>query len=474
MSDAISSRDATAQAEAIERGETNASALVEAAIARIEKHNPALNAVIHQTFERAREVAAGPLPDGPFRGVPFLVKDAVCQTEGDPYHLGMRFLKDREHRATHDSELARRFRAAGFVFVGKTNTPELAMSATTEPLAYGATRSPWDTGHSTGGSSGGSAAAVASGMVAAAHANDMGGSIRIPASYCGLVGLKPTRARGSLAPDFGQYWGPLTHEHVLTRSVRDSAGILDAVAGPASGDPYTAPSPARGWREEAACDPPSLRIAVLEPGEAAGEIEAEVRAAVDATAGWLDELGHRVTPLSLPCLDRAEFGPWISGGLARDLDRWSAHYGEPIGEDDVEPVNWILAEAGRRMNAPEYVASEERAFAWARELVEPWRSDIDVLLTPTTPILAPPIGWAAPEVEAGDLFARLGSITRFTMAFDVSGQPAISLPLHMSSGGLPIGVQFVAATGREDILFQLSGQLERTHPWAAHYARTID
>lgn len=470
MSESILDQDATAQAQAIERGETSASELVEASIARIDRLNPELNAVIHHLSEAARETAAGDQPPGPFRGVPFLVKDAVCQTEGDPYHLGMRFLKEREHRADHDSELARRFRAAGFIFVGKTNTPELAMSATTEPVAYGATHNPWDLAHSTGGSSGGSAAAVASGIVAAAHANDMGGSIRIPAGYCGLVGLKPTRGRGSLGPDFGQYWGPLTHEHVVTRSVRDSAGVLDAITGPALGDPYTAPPPARPWREEVTSAPPSLRIGVLELGGPSDGVDAEVRQAVDDTASWLDALGHRLSRIELPGLERAEMGPWISGGLARDLDRWSARYGEPIGPEDVEPVNWIMAEAGRGISAPEYVAAEERAFAWARALQAPWADTIDLLLTPTTPILAPALGWASPDVPPTELLGRLGTITRFSMAFDVTGQPAISLPLHMSSSGLPIGVQLVAATAREDLLFQLSGQLERAHPWAERYA----
>ncbi len=466
MSESILSQDATAQARAIERGETSASELLETAIARVEKSNPELNAVIHETFDRAREIASGALPEGPFRGVPFLVKDAVCQTKGDPYHLGMRFLKERGFHSDHDSELARRFRAAGFVFVGKTNTPELAMSATTEPLAYGATKNPWNTDHSTGGSSGGSAAAVASGMVAAAHANDMGGSIRIPASYCGLVGLKPTRARGSLAPDFGQYWGPLTHEHVVTRSVRDSAGVLDAIAGAAPGDPYSAPAPGRPWRQEVEAEPKRLRVGVLDLDDA---VDSEVRGAVDQTAGWLDSLGHEVKRQEFACLDRAEFGPWISGGLARDLDRWSEHFGEPIGQDDIEPVNWLMAQAGRRMTAPEYVAAEERAFAWARELQAPWGDAIDILLLPTSPILPPQLGWAAPSVPAHELLGRLGGMTRFTMAFDVSGQPAISLPLHTSSNGLPIGVQLVAATAHEDLLFQLSGQLERAHPWAERF-----
>src|SRR5690606_34873611 len=243
--------DATAQAALVARGELTPQELVEAAIARIERVDPQLNAVIHPLFEKARDAArSAELPRGPFRGVPFLVKDAVCTTAGDPYHAGMRFLKRHAHHAREDSELARRFRAAGFVFVGKTNTPELALSATTEPLAYGPTHNPWRLCFSPVGSSRGLAAAVAAGLVPSAHANDMGGSIRIPAAHCGLVGLKPTRARSTLGPAFGEYWGPLTHEHVVTRSVRDSAAVLDCVAGPAPGDPYTAPPLARPLREE--------------------------------------------------------------------------------------------------------------------------------------------------------------------------------------------------------------------------------
>jgi amidase len=250
VSDALAFLDATAQAALVARREISPRELVDAAIARIERVNPQLNAVIHPLFEKARAAAAShDLAHGPFRGVPFLVKDAVCTTAGDPYHLGMRFLKRHAYRAPRDSELARRFRAAGFVFVGKTNTPELALSATTEPLAYGATRNPWSLEHSTGGSSGGAAAAVAAGLAPAAHANDMGGSIRLPAAHCGLVGLKPTRARSTLGPAFGEYWGPLTHEHVVTRSVRDSASVLDCIAGAAAGDPYTAPPLPRPLRE---------------------------------------------------------------------------------------------------------------------------------------------------------------------------------------------------------------------------------
>ena len=224
MPDELAFLDATTQAELVASGTAKPSELVDAAIERIERLNPALNAVIHFRYEQARDEAQAVQLEGPFAGVPFLVKDAVCHTAGDPYHCGMRALRDAKWTATHDTWLAERFRKAGFVFVGKTNTPELATSITTEPIAYGATHNPWDLNRSPGGSSGGSAAAVASGMVPIAHGNDMGGSIRFPASMCGIVGLKPTRARTTLGPDFGEYWGPLTHEFVLTRTIRDTAG----------------------------------------------------------------------------------------------------------------------------------------------------------------------------------------------------------------------------------------------------------
>jgi len=465
MSDSLAQLDATAQAELVEAGEVSPAELVEAAIARIERIDPELNAVIHPLFEKARAAAASPeLPRGPFRGVPFLVKDAVCHTAGDPYHLGMRFLKEQGWVAERDSELARRLRAAGFVFVGKTNTPELAMSCTTEPLAYGATHNPWNLEHSPGGSSGGSAAAVAAGLVPAAHANDMGGSIRVPASFCGLVGLKPTRARGSLAPDFGEYWGPLTHEHVVTRSVRDSAAVLDAIAGPATGDPYTAPLPLRPFAREVGADAGSLRVGFT-TASAVVDAEPDAVAAVESTARLLAELGHRVEPVRLDALDHIEIGPWIAAGLARDLDRWSALTGKEIGPDDVEPMNWLLAEAGRSMNAAQYLESAEQAQAWARELQQWWAAGNDVLLTPTSPGPAPRLGELAPEIEVPQLLYRMGRITAFTMPFNVTGQPAISLPLHWTRDGLPVGIQLAGAYGREDLLLRLAAQLEEARPW---------
>jgi amidase len=465
MSDSLAQLDATAQAELVDRGEATPAELVEAAIARIERIDPELNTVIHPLFEKARAAAASPEPPrGPFRGVPFLVKDAVCQTAGDPYHLGMRLLKERGWVAQRDSELARRLRAAGFVFVGKTNTPELAMSCTTEPLAYGATHNPWNLEHSPGGSSGGSAAAVAAGLVPAAHANDMGGSIRVPAAFCGLVGLKPTRARGTLAPDFGEYWGPLTHEHVVTRSVRDCAAILDAIAGPATGDPYTAPTPQRPFSQEVGADAGSLRIGFA-TGSAVVASEPDAVAAVESTARLLAELGHRIEPVRLEPLDRIEIGPWIAAGLARDLDRWSLLTGHEIGPEDVEPMNWMLAEGGRSMNAAEYLESAEKAHAWARALQQWWAAGNDVLLTPTCPSPAPRLGELAPDVEGPQLLYRMGRITSFTIPFNVTGQPAISLPLHWTAEGLPVGVQLAGAYGREDLLLRLAAQLEQARPW---------
>jgi amidase len=467
MADELGRLDATAQAELVRRGEVTPLELVEAALARIERTNPLLNAVIHRLDAKARAAARSPdLPHGPFRGVPFLVKDAVCHTDGDPYHLGMRFLKERGHVARGDTELARRLRAAGFVFVGKTNTPELAMSATTEPLAYGATHNPWAPDHSPGGSSGGSAAAVAAGLAPVAHANDMGGSIRIPASACGLVGLKPTRARGTLAPEFGEYWGPLTHEHVVTRSVRDSAAVLDAIAGPAPGDPYTAPAPARPFAREVGADPGSLRVGfALESGLA--EVHPECARAVDLTAKLLGELGHRVAPASLPALDeRPDSNLWIGAAVLRDLVRISGWVGAKLGPEDLEPMNAMIVENARRASALDYVTAAEEAQAWARRIQQWWADGHDVLVTPTLTAPPPRLGQLAPTVPLAELMGSMGALGVFTWPFNVTGQPAISLPLHWTPDGLPVGVQLIAAYGREDVLLRLAAQLEAARSWA--------
>lgn len=469
----ITDLDATGQAELVRRGEATPSELVEAAIARIERLNPQLNAVIHLLFEKARaEVAHGTLGDGPFRGVPFLIKDAVCHTAGDPFHCGMRFLRDRKWTESTDAHLATKLRAAGFVFVGKTNTPELASSMTTEPEAYGPTRNPWSLAHSTGGSSGGAAAAVAARMVPAAHGNDMGGSIRLPASECGLVGLKPTRARTSLGPSFGEYWGPLTHEGVLTRSVRDTAAILDAVAGAMPGDPYFAPPPARPFRHEVGVEPGRLRIGILSRVPRHGrEAHADCVAAVRETARVLEQLGHHVEHSSPSALEESDllsgFSILFTVALARDIERWSERTGAAITADDVESATWMLVQAGRAVGGARYLATIEELQRAARALASWWTGPDahDLLLCPVLPVPPPELGVLS---SAADLFANplMPQLPQFLIPWNLTGQPAISLPLHWNDAGLPIGTQLVAAYGREDLLIRVASQLERARPWA--------
>jgi amidase len=456
--DELAWTDAVGQAELVRAKTCSPVELVDAAIARIERLDPYLNAVIHRMYDKARTAAESKdLPDGPFRGVPFLMKDAVAHTAGDPFHCGMTLLKARGHTEDTDSYFAAKLRAAGFVFVGKTNLPELAASFLTEPVAYGPTHNPWDLGRSTGGSSGGSGAAVAAGLVAAAHANDMGGSIRVPASACGLVGLKPSRARTSLGPSFGEYWAMLTHEHVLTRTVRDCAAILDCTAGAMPGDPYTAPPPARPYVDEVGAGPGRLRIGwrTAKPGGDAPDADCVV--AVERAIATLEGLGHHVEEAPFPALDTI---PPAAAGIfgtvvARDLDRWGERLGITIGENDVEPTTWFLAQIGKSLGSPDFIALVELAQRWTRDAAAWWADGNDVLVTPTMPMVPPELG--------SGLAIDLGP---FTMPWNFAGQPAISLPLHVSEGGLPVGVQLVAAYGREDLLLRVAAQLEEAMPWA--------
>ncbi len=465
--------DATGQAELVRTGAATPAELVDAALTRIATLNPTLNAVIHDLSESARAAAADPaLPDGPFRGVPFLLKDVVAHSAGDPYHCGMQVLKDAAWTEAADTWLVERFRAAGFVICGKTNLPELASMVTTEPLAYGATHNPWDVTRSPGGSSGGAAAAVASGMVPVAHGNDMGGSIRIPSSMCGLVGLKPTRARSTLGPDFGEYWAMTTHEHVLTRSVRDTAGVLDAIAGAGTGDPYSAPAPARPFVDEVGADPGRLRIGFRTTMTGGlGESHPACVAAVHETARLLEDLGHDVGPTDIAELDDPRFANGtpiaFSAFIARELDRWSERLGRAIAPSELEPWNALLASTGATITASAYIGALEDLQGYARAVAGWWAGDNDVLLTPMLPQPPFPLGQLSPDVEPGALMTRLSGLTSFTMPFNVTGQPAISLPMHWDADGLPIGVQLVGAFGREDVVLRLAAQLESARPWAA-------
>jgi amidase len=464
--------DATAQAELVRSGEASPAELVDAAIERIEDLNPELNAVIHPLFEKAREAAASELPDGPFRGVPFVLKDLGPHSEGDPFHEGTKFAKEAGHTEAYDTELVKRFRRAGLVLVGKTNTPELGILPTTEPEAYGPARNPWATDRSTGGSSGGSAAAVASGMVTVGHANDGGGSIRIPAACCGLVGLKPTRARTSFGPDFGDIMGGLVNDHVVVRSVRDSAALLDAIAGPAPGDPYVAPAPARPFADEVGADPGRLRVGMMTtaPG-GQWEPHADVVAATEAAGKLLESLGHGVEPGAYPAsLDDPEYIPHFlvrwSSGTAWALRWWEARLGREIGPDDVEACTWALAEMGRQHSGADLFVALEKSQQAGRRAAE-WHEEYDLLLTPTMGEPPTSIGEYAPDPENPLMpIVRATPIASFTAPANVTGQPAISLPLHWADDGVPIGVQLIAAFGREDLLLRVAAQLEEAQPWA--------
>lgn len=469
----LAALDATDQAALVASGEMSAVELVQAAIDRAEQVNGRLNAIIHQRYEQALQEAADPLGHGPFAGVPFVLKDLDGTMAGEPYYAGTKFLKQHGYVAPVDSELTTRFRQAGLVVIGRTNTPELGLVTTTEPESYGPSRNPWDTDRSTGGSSGGSAAATAAGIVPLAHAGDGGGSIRIPASECGLVGLKPSRGRITAGPEVGESWAGLVSRLAVTHTVRDTAALLDAVAGPGVGDPYWAPPPTRTYASEVGSDAGSLRIGwVAQPPDGSVATDPQVAAATEATATLLESLGHRVEPAYPAPLSEAghvdhflvAFGAWV----ARELDHLAELVGAPLTEDGFEPGTWALAEGGRAVTASQYLEALDGLHAVTRQVVAWWETDgFDLLLTPTIPELPPTLGQfgATPDDPLAGLFRTTPTVA-FTAVFNITGQPAISLPLHQSVEGLPIGMQFVAAPAREDVLLRLAGQLEQARPWA--------
>lgn len=457
--------DATGQAELIASGKISPRELAEAAIAHIESADALLNAVIHRRFDKAlAEIEAG-LPAGPFAGVPFLIKDLYADSAGDPAHNGNRALRDIGWTATADSWLVARWRRAGFVFLGRTNTPEFGLVPVTEPHAYGPTRNPFDTARSPGGSSGGSAAAVAAGMVAAAHASDGGGSIRIPASMCGLVGLKPSRGRTSLGPDRDE--SGLSVQHVVTRSVRDTAALLDVAQGPGTGDMVVAPPPLRPYVDELLVRPKGLRIGML-PYNPGGILHPECETAVRSAGRLLESLGHNVS-LDIPTID-ADSG-------RRFMARWAVNtrlqvlglgqqLGREVTADDVEPLTWALSESAAGLHAVDYAQAIAASSRFTRQVAGFWETH-DLLLTSTLGELPPLIGELEPPADNPFATqAHTGALVPFTTHFNVTGQPAISLPLHVSEAGLPIGVQLVAGYGREDLLIQVAAQLEEASPWA--------
>jgi len=472
MSDELATMDATAQAELVRSGEASPTELVDAAIERIEALNGELNAVIHPLFEKAREAASGELPEGPFRGVPFLLKDVFGESAGDPYHEGMKHLRDLSWVSEADDYLVARYRRAGFVICGKTNVPELGILPTTEPEAYGPTSNPWDTARSPGGSSGGAGAAVAAGMVPVAQAGDGGGSIRIPASACGLVGLKTSRGRTTMGPQLGEPASGLNVMHVLTRSVRDCAAILDATHGAAPGDPYTAPPPDRPYADELGADPGRLRVGMMTRAPAGMfELHPDCVAATEGAGELLESLGHGVEASHPEALDDPDYidrfiARWTAG-VAATLEYWGLKTGKPVGLEGVEASTWALAEAGREVSAIDLFGVLAYQQGSARAAAAWWEDGFDLLLTPSMGEPPTPLGAFVPDPEdPASALRRAVPTAGFTAYWNATGQPAISLPLHWSDDGLPIGVQLVAPYGREDLLIRVAAQLEQARSWA--------
>lgn len=471
----------------VRKKEVKPGELVEEAISRIEKLNPKLNAVIHRMYDLARNTAEGNLPDGPFRGVPFLLKDLMADYAGVPTSRGSRFHKD--FVPDHDSELVRRFKNAGVIVLGKTNTPEYGLAPVTEPELFGPSRNPWDLTRTPGGSSGGSAAAVAARIVPMAHGNDGGGSIRIPASCCGVFGLKPTRGRNPHGPDIGDAWHGLACEHVLTRSVRDSAAMLDATAGPDVGAPYFAPPTDRLFLEEVGKDPKKLRIAFTSKPFLPGDVHKDCISGLEATVKLCQDLKHEVIEAA-PRVDGEAFArallTMVCGETMASIEEAEVLLDRRATSKDFEPGTWATALLGKQIRAAEFSRAIHLLRCTARQIGQ-FFEDYDVLLTPTLANPPLPIGALQPrgaeafimklfgKLNAGWLLRIFGGVDAnvkkiigfmpYTPLFNATGQPAMSVPLCWNDEGLPIGMHFVGRYGDEATLFRLAGQLEQAKPW---------
>jgi amidase len=463
--------DATAQAELVREKSVRPIELVEAAIKRIERLNPKLNAVVTPMYDRARAEASVAAPEGPFAGVPFLLKDLLAEYAGVRFTEGSAFV-DGHYTPETDSELTRRLRRAGLIIVGKTNTPEFGILPTTEPRLFGPTRNPWNLGRTPGGSSGGSAAAVAAGMTAMAHANDGGGSIRIPASCCGLFGLKPTRGRNPLGPHYGDIFSGFAVEHAVTRSVRDSAALLDATAGPDLGDPYAAPPPARPYAEEVSRPPGFLRVAFTTSTATGVPVHADCVRAVQEAATLCTELGHDVTE-AMPALEgdtisQAFLTVWTAG-TAWSIDDWARRTKQAPSPERFEPLTWSLYEMGAGRRAADYLLAIQDLQRVARQTAQ-FFVQYDVWLSPTLAEPPPPLGSFDPTPDnPRQGLLRAVQFVPFTPIFNATGQPAMSVPLLWNQENVPVGVQFAGRFGDEATLFRLAAQLEQARPWAGRW-----
>ncbi len=461
--------DGLGLASLVRNKDVSASELTEEAIRRAERSQPKLNAVVFRDYDAGRAAAKAPQP-GPFMGVPFFLKDIFGLAKGMPTRQACGFMPALP--SDHDSELTHRFRKAGLILLGKTNVPEFGLVATTESKLYGPAHNPWNLAHSTGGSSGGAAALVAAGVVPLAHANDGGGSIRIPASACGLVGLKPTRGRTSFAPDFGDPLDGLANDLAVTRSVRDTAAILDAVQGNVPGDPYWAPPPSGSYLNAIDRPPGALRIGFSTTTLEGGPLHPDCTAAVKNAAKLLESLGHHVEEAA-PKLDQATLIPgfmayWCAH-LAVGIDTIAQMTGKSPSRDNFEGMTFGLYQSGKAVSAVQYLMAKGALQMAAREAAR-FHQTYDIWLTPV--LGRPPVPLGSFNFEETDpikAFAPMIDYVPFTAMQNATGQPAINVPLHWNGNGLPIGTQFVGRFGEEELLLRLARQLEQAQPWAQRY-----
>ncbi len=461
-----SEQDALGLAQGVKRGDVKAAEVVEECIRRIEALNPRLNAVTHKLYDYGRKAVAGDLPEGPFRGVPFLLKDLMMEWRGLPVTNSCRYLKD--YKASTDWELAKRIRASGLVVVGKTNVPEGGLCTSTEPALFGPTHNPWNEKATAGGSSGGAASAVAAGILPMADATDGGGSIRIPASNNGVVGLKPSRGRITFGPDLADCWYGAATCLCVSRTVRDSAAYLDAVAGQLPGEAYAIPNPSESFLSQVGKSPGKLRIGFLTRGPDGAALHPDAAAAVKVAAEQCAKLGHHVEEIDA----RYEFPvdaffravPVLS---AAAFDAAAAAFGRPVTPDDVEPFTWSLLERGRRVTGVEHANDIETIRKFGRRIVDLY-STHDVVITPTQPHPPRPLGtYNMSEADLSRYIEKLLPDILFTAPINLSGQPAISLPLHWTRDGLPLGTHFIGRIGEDATLLRLAGQMETALPWKA-------
>jgi amidase len=461
------SHDGLGLAALVAAGEISAGELLEVAIGRVEARNPAINAVVMPLYDYGRKAIADGLPNGPFRGVPLLLKDLNAPLGGVKTTRGSCFFADVVQ--PEDSVLVQRFKDAGLVIFGKTNTCELGLSVTCEPQLYGATHNPWDPTRTPGGSSGGSAAAVAARMVPIAHAADGFGSIRVPAACCGLVGLKPTRARNSLAPVMGEAVAGLVAEHVVTLSIRDCAAMLDVTSGPAEGDPYWAPPPSRPFLQEVGADPGKLRVAFTTGSRNGASVDHEYLDALQSMAKLCADLGHHVEEVD-PDFD----GPFawqtfltlVAVGMSVNLDGHPTA-GRPPREGEVETVTLATARLEESVSAADYMRATQAVHRMGRQMAR-FHRDNDVLLTPALGSLPVKLGWLDMMMDdVHEYWRRIERFTPFTVWFNITGQPAMMLPHGISDGGIPLSVQLVGRFGDEATLFRLAAQIEQAAPWSA-------